>query len=1052
MSSSPVISFRTPLAVSSWLVLLASFPVYFLTVDPGVSYWDSPEYVLIASKLEIGHPPGNPLWMLAMRVATIPFPPHLHAVVINVCSAILMALASFFLCKLIFIPVRLSLRRLKKLTSGRSDFLSIIIAVGATLCFSFCDSAWFSAVETEVYAMSAMLTSLSLWIMMLWWHEPSSGRRTRLLILLTYLIGISLGVHQLNLLCVPVFALTYLFKRSKKSVNPVKCSLVLLGSLFIVAVILNGIMPGSLDWAGLFEIFVVNELKLPFNSGLILYSLFILLSIIAGIFIISKFGKVCGSPFLFVSLFLSGAFLFNGNYPLAALLSLLCTILVTWNSGISTRSTSNLLWMLGFIMLGYSSFGVIIIRANASPYINTGNPSDPFSLAAYIGRQQYPSTPLLYGRTPFSQSVMQEELVDGKPVYKKYLLDYERETYTPDEETRRYVTAGRKFKHILTPELNMWFPRITSGDARHITQYENWSGMNKSTMTKVNISETIDSAGHFTTKLNSEGERSPAVSYRPTYLQNLQYFVSYQLYYMYLRYLLWNFVGRQNDFHSTGEIEHGNFISGVPVIDNLMLGDQSKIPTELGDGNAGRNRYYFIPFLIGIIGIVYLASGGLGRRRLLYLIFWFFIMTGIAIVVYLNQTPNEPRERDYSFLGSYMAFTMWIAAGLFGITTFLIKKLPYLPALLLSILITLTPASLMGVVNFDDHNRSGRYETEFFASSLLEFDQPSVIFSYGDNSTFPLWYASEVLGKGAESAIVDISYLSVPSYMENLMKQGDKGVNSLISLKEIHKNLFNFVTLPADSSSQPEELSYLLKTLYNNSQKNPSLESSLVKLPSSNKDSVVINLRNFTGGKNYLNFKQLMFLDILASQLAAESPKVLYFPSGLYYSFYSPLDSLLTPAPFGKIYAPHLSEQELHLIFKTNIKRELDKLNSLNIKPHYADPVTAGRAKRYRGDMIVAANLLLQNGDTDMAQQIVDAVKNNLYFDYLLPSILHFGNNRVNDLDEYIGILNKLYSMTGNTQYENEAESLETLKNNRQKEWQQYVNSLTPRQQKLLSQ
>lgn len=1000
MASSPLKIYRIPLSISSWAVFVVSFVVYLMTVDPSVSYWDCPEYVITASKLQIGHPPGNPTWTLAMRVATIPFPTEMHARVINIFSGIFMAFASFFLCRLIFMPIRLGCRKIlgrgTHNFSFKANLLSIFISVGASLCFSFCDSAWFSAVEAEVYAMSAMLTTLSLWIMMKWWFEPSPGRRKRLLILEAYLIGLSIGVHQLNLLCIPVYILIWLYKKHREKIEPYKVFFWLLVGLCIVGLILKVFMPGVLELASIFELLTVNAWGWVYNSGLMIFLLLFFLVVFFALWLTRRFGKI--------------------------------------NTGI---------WMLFFLMIGYSSFGIILIRANASPPLNIGTPDNVFSLTSYINRDLYSSAPLLYGQTPNSRPLLDEEYNDRHPGVKRYLLKKGKRKYRPYEEEAQlnpvsgfltesdsmnnervfnqehgYLIEDYAFRQEMTPEMNMWFPRMTSQNPNHIKAYKDWGGY--------------------------DGEK-------PTYIENLRYFTSYQVFYMYLRYLLWNFVGRQNDFHSTGEINHGNFITGLGLIDAAMLGDQSKLPTEIGKENPGHNVYYGIPFLLGIVGIIYLALGNRMKRRVLSLIFIFFLLTGLAIVVYLNQTPGEPRERDYTFLGSYMAFAMWIAAGIWAIISLFVKRLSFVPWVILTFILSMFPATLMAVENFDDHDRSGRYETEFYASSLLEFDQPSIIFSFGDNSTFPLWYASEIMDKGPESAVVDISYLTLPSYVENLKKQGKRGFNTMMPYGKAAYGAYSTVSLPEDSLGEAYSLEVLLKRLYSSTNAKPKLEGSLINFPTSKGDSVVISLRELSEGKGYLTFKQLMLLDMIASQFETDHPRVIYFPYTLDKKFYGPLDTLLYPAPFGKIYAPHLSENQIKDVFVRNLQREINKLHSLDLKSHYSDPVTAGKTKRYRADLIVAANYLLDNGEVEMSESIVEQIEEKFPFKIYPAGIYKFVDRSLNDMEEYSQLLDRLYATTSNSRYQQIVEELKSLKEQRKQEWVDYFYSLSPSQRALIS-
>ena len=1027
-----MLKYKKPLAISSWITFAVSLAIYWITADEGVSYWDCPEYVTVASKLEIGHPPGNPVWMLAMRFITIPFPPYLHAYVINLASGLLMAFASFFLCRLIFIPTRIFFTKKfgkQNFSSSYLDVLASFISIGAAFCFAVCDSAWFSAVEAEVYAMSTFLSALSLWLMMLWWFAESKGYAFRLLILLAYITGLSLGVHQLNLLLIPVFAVIILYKKHPRRLNPAYVVSLILISIGIIALILLGIMPGTLYVAESFEIFGVNVMGWGYNSGVIVFA--------------------------------------------CLLLALIIISLVLVNAKTPKRNLTLAIWMFAFILLGYSSFSVILIRANAAPPMNTGSPDNIFSLASYIARDQYASPPLLYGATPYSRQLFIEDFIDGSPHYTRYALKKKRGDYTPvmpeaalyprsglmtkkdslfNESVlasgHGYIISDYLFQQRFTPELDMWFPRITSRTTSDRAAYKGWAGMTEQNMMRVRISEAIDSNGNLVTRLTPRGVRSEVFSYRPTYFQNLRFFLSYQTYYMYFRYLFWNFIGRQNDFPSSGEIEHGNFVTGIPVIDSNFLGVTSNIPSEIWGNNKGRNIYFGIPFFIGIAGILWLLSGNYKRRRILTITTLIFLMTGLAIVIYLNQSPGEPRERDYTFLMSYMAFAMWIAAGFICIAVGIVKLLPARPALLLSCLFALGPASLMAFENFDDHDRSNRFEPEFYASSVLDFELPAIIFSHGDNSTFPQWYAMEVLGMGANHIPVDVTYLSLPDYIINLKKQG---LPSISPSPFIAFNKYRLTKIPDDSISVAMPINEAIRTLYASADSHPVFPTSKVVLPSSRGDSVTVNLHSLTGGSSNLSFRQLMLLDIIASQLEASDPKVIYFPSWIQYSFYKSLEPALLPTLFGKIYAPWIPDSLTYSIYKTSIIREIHKLKALGIKDRYTDPLITDRNTRYRGEMVIAAGVCLENGDTVTANDIVDCIINYYPYEKMLPGTFTIADSTFYEGKEFLKLIKRMNSKSGNCRYNDYAARLDSAMIARRKEWLRYYNSLSPSQRATLS-
>ena len=1035
MSASVLHRYRLPLAISSWVTFAISLVIYWITADPGVSYWDCPEYVTVASKMEIGHPPGNPIWMLTMRVATILFPSSHHAYVINLCSGLMMAFASFFLSRLIFIPTILcfhNIRITKVIRESFTKLLSCFVACGSALCFTFCDSAWYSAVEAEVYAMSAFLSAVSLWIMMVWWFENDRGRQYRLLILVAYITGLSLGVHQLNLLLIPVFFLMVLY-RSRKRISLFKVWFCLAVSILTILGILLVMMPGLLAGAKIFELYCVNSLGWGYDSGLILFGLTI--------------------------------------FSLVVFL-----LLLTGSYGYRWRNLSLGIWIFAFLFLGYSSFAMILIRAKTYPLMNEGSPSDIFALESYISREQYPSIPLVYGQTPYSRPMFEEHFIDGNPRYSRYILEkgepiYQKfmtdgvlhprsgmlsgkdslENQKIMESAYGYLLSDYNFTQKLTPELNMWFPRITSRNTADRLAYDDWADMNENTMERVSISETIDSNGVPQPKISPSGERISVFAPRPTYMQHFRYFVTYQSYYMYFRYLFWNFIGRQNDYPSVGEIEHGNFITGFPVFDKAMIGDTDYYPAEIWKDNRGRNRYFGIPFFFGIIGIIWLASGNRKSRRLLTLITLLFIMTGLAIVVYLNQLPGEPRERDYTFLGSYMAFVLWIGAGFVAVSYWIMKYLPAKLGLVMVLLLILCPATLMAIENFDDHNRSGRYEPTFYASSILDYEYPAIIFSHGDNSSFPLWYGSEVLGMGPEHTPVDITYLSLPSYVINLKQQREKGVETMVEIPKIAFGKYLLSYIPSDRESKALPLVDLLYQLYNTGDDMPAFTNSKFLIPTSGGDSTLINLHSFTKGSSYLSFKHLMLLDFMAVQLHSEKPRVLFFPSLIDHSFYAPLDSVLHPALFGKIYAPWITDSIAGEMLKTSVKRELQKLVNLTIESHYSDPLITDRSRRYRGELVIAATELLDRGDTLTPALIADILGKKLPYTEILPGSFTVADSTYYEGKEFRKLLSRLYESTGEPRFQISGEKLDSLMQDRHRQWIKFYKALSPTDRATLS-
>lgn len=635
------------------LAFLLSLTLYLVCLDPHASLWDSPEYILIAWGLEVGHPPGNPTWQLMANVVShLGGSPQHAALLINLTSALAMAVAVTLLSEIIYILLRYAiLRRGGPRTRSAASWC----AVCGALCYGWCDSAIFSAVEAEVYALSAMVTALTVWLALRWAMARLSGRRsraTRIAILTWYVMGLSMGVHELNLLALPAMALIY--------------------------------------WYAV-------------RSGL------------------ARRRHGSGRGFR---------------------LSL-------------RRTLSSTLWGVLFFLTGCSTYLILPVRATANPPVNQGAPASWSAFKAYYGREQYGSKPLLYGRTPYSQPLMREEVDDeGQYSY-----------------ARRFLREKKdgKMEYVYPDELNMWLPRMTSGD--DIESYEAWSGMSKENMVEVYPAYALDSLGNQVYRMdNATGERVKGEkSYRPTYLQQLRYMMGYQVGYMYLRYLMWNFSGRQNNVPSTGEIDHGNFITGIGPLDDLMLGAQTSLPSELKEDNRGYNRYFMIPFMLGVLGACWLMIFGRRGRRVLAIVGILFFFTGIGIVLYLNQDPGEPRERDYSFLGSFMAFAVWIGCA-FGALWHWLGTGRRRPArALLGVAVAAVPL-LMLSQTYDDHDRSGRDVAGAVGSNILNSLAPhAIIFVDGDNIVFPLWYAQEVLGVRPDVTVALTGYLPSEWYRSSLL-------------------------------------------------------------------------------------------------------------------------------------------------------------------------------------------------------------------------------------------------------------------------------------------
>lgn len=989
---------------SSGFVFICALIIYWLTADSSVSYWDCPEYVVTASRLEIGHPPGNPVWALAMRVATIPFPASSHAYVINLCSGLFMALSAFFLARIIYILSGYVLAETERrnffISEKMSHTVRAIASTAGALSYALCDSTWFSAIEAEVYAMSAFLSSMTIWLMLIQVNTSNAAKRKRLLILISYITGLSLGVHQLNLLCIPVMALIYVYANRQHRRHALHIWLTLFLSFIAVASILTGMMHGSLSLCAEFELFAVNTLHLPYFSGVTTYWLLTTASFITAIYCIGRQPRFIVAVATFMSIWFSGLTIIGGDMIAGSIAAAVISFALVYLPVVSNGRLLTGIWMLGFILLGYASFMLIMIRGYAAPPMNEGTPSNIFALDSYISRDQYGSKPLLYGATPYSRPMLKETWRPGAvtPEYSMYALKKQKPLYSETRQGARlhhrsgfltasdssvntriinsgndgYILSDYSFKRITTPELDMWVPRITESSPSMIESYGSWIGMDKTSMTHIGISTAIDSLGNPVGKMDASGKRNKEESWRPTYLQNLRMLMSYQIGYMYLRYLMWNFAGRQNDIPSNGEIDHGNFITGISFADEAMLGKTELMPASAGSLNAGRNVYYCIPFIFGMIGIIFLALSGKSGRRTLSIIALQFLMTGIAIVVYLNQSPGEPRERDYSFLVSFMAFSTWIAFGIIAVAMAVFRKISSKTYGIISLLLPSAGIPLLLLTeNFDDHDRSGRFETSTFASNILGMPD-GIIFTHGDNFTFPLWYAQETEGIGKGHNVVDISYLATPGYVVNLMRQGENSIRFTATPADIAYGAYAFTRIAHDADTVPVPLIKALRQLYSGKDGAPAFQHSRVTIPGkSMNDTLTINLRKITTG-GFIPFRQLMLLDILATNIESDNPRPIYFLSHLSTDFYRLVKGATHVTPFAEEYYPMADS----LNYLSSLNRQLSVIQDNALKnpvlPAYIDPVVADQHRRQRGALVRLGRVFLEQGMAAEASQCVE--------------------------------------------------------------------------------
>ncbi len=671
--------------IIGWVLFSIAAVVYLMTMESSVSFWDCGEFISSAFKLEVGHPPGAPFFMILGRFFTLLAGKNVQLVPVMANS--LSALASAFTILFLFWTISHLIKKII-VSNSTSEFSTsnIILILGSAfvgaMAYTFSDTFWFSAVEGEVYATSSLITAIVFWAILKWENEADQKYANRWIIFIAYLIGLSIGVHLLNLLAIPAIVFVYYFKKYTTTQKGIIWATII--SLILLAVIMYGVIPGVLKVASWFELLFVNGFNLPFNSGTLFYLAALIVLFAWGIHYTHINGKV-----------------------------LLNTILIAFT----------------VIIIGYSSYATIIIRSLAEPPMDQNNPDNLFSLLYYLNREQYGDRPLFKGKYYNAPLV---ERKDGTPSYAKVgdkygIIDY-KAIYKYDE---RFTTI---------------FPRMYSDQPDHIEVYKEW-GKVKGRPIRLN---------------NYQGK--PEVRYVPTFGENLRFFFKYQLGFMYFRYFMWNFSGRQNDIQGDGNVVNGNWVSGISFIDNPRLGDQSKIPTEFAHTKS-RNKYYMLPLLLGLIGLAFQFTKD---KKGFVIVSLLFVLTGIAIVVYLNQNPIQPRERDYAYAGSFYAFTIWIALGVVGIASFLQKKLPKSLSSIISIaLCLLIVPVIMAKENWDDHDRSGRYTARDFAHNYLNSCAPNaILFTNGDNDTFPLWYAQEVEGIRTDIKVINLSYLTADWYID----------------------------------------------------------------------------------------------------------------------------------------------------------------------------------------------------------------------------------------------------------------------------------------------
>ena len=759
--------------VLGWVAFVIAAFTYVSTIEPTASFWDCPEFITTGYKLEIGHPPGAPFFMLTANLFShFASDPSQVARMVNTMSALLSATTILFLFWTItHLTRKLIVRDWSEMSLAKLIAIEASGMVGA-LIYTWSDTFWYSAVEGEVYAYSSAFTAVVFWIILKWEDHADEPHSDRWLVLIFYMTGLSIGVHLLNLLCLPAIVLVYCYKRFPDV--EVKGSLIALCVSFVIlAAVLYGVVPGIVTVGGWFELFFVNTLHLPFNTGLIIY---IACLVVCTIWAIYESFAARSKKRENISFLLSFALIgipFYGYGWSAFIIGVIVLAVVAFLLNrkkivekkpvylVTSRFKNTALLCMLMLMIGYSSYALIVIRSVANPPMDQNSPEDIFTLGSYLSRDQYGDRPLLYGQAYTSQVALQQDGDMCRPVMKPGAPVYSRKEKASKDEKDSYFVVTHKDKYVYAQ--NMIFPRMY--DSSHAQDYESWMGGVDGT------DVSYDRCGEqMTVKV-------------PSQIDNIQFFLSYQCNFMYWRYFMWNFAGRQNDIQGNGELEHGNWITGIPFIDNARLGDQSKLPKDLQaydpvtnpGGNKGHNAFYCLPLILGLIGLFWQAFRGRRGIRQFWVVFFLFFMTGLAIVIYLNQTPVQPRERDYAYAGSFYAFAIWCGMGVAALYDLLGKRVKMnrvALAAVIGVLCLLVPLQMVSQT-WDDHDRSGRYTCRDFGQNYLMSLQDKgnpIVFTNGDNDTFPLWYNQETEGVRTDARVCNLSYLQTDWYIDQMKR------------------------------------------------------------------------------------------------------------------------------------------------------------------------------------------------------------------------------------------------------------------------------------------
>jgi hypothetical protein len=761
--------------ISGWVVFVVAAITYLMTIEPTASLWDCGEFIASGFKLEVGHPPGNPVFMVMARFFTLFAGGDVTKVasMVNAMSALASAFTILFLFWTItHLARKLLVRNEEQFTTGRIIAIVAAGAVGA-MAYTFSDSFWFSAVEGEVYASSSFFTAVVFWAILKWEDVAGEKHADRWLILIAFLMGLSIGVHLLNLLTLPAIVLVYYFRTFSFTWKGFVYSLV--ASILLLALLMYGIMPGVVTISEKFDLFFVNSLGLPPNSGMIFHMIILAALLIMAIKVsLSSDNKVKNTIISTAALFFIGIWVVSGS-AIFNILVLTGVAGLTWYIAGKNRAALNTaLTAIAVIMVGYSSIAIIVIRSSANTPLNENNPSNPVNLLYFLNREQYGSRPLFRG-----------------PYYNAPVTDYKDGKAKYSLSNGKYVVTSHDLERVYDPRFITVFPRMWSDAEDHKNVYEVWGRVKGTPITVT----------------DPDGKKE--VIRKPTFGENLRFMFSYQIGYMYMRYFMWNFSGRQNDIQGSGGAVNGNWITGINFLDKPRVGT-SDLPEDIKN-DTSRNVYYLLPFILGIIGLIYQLNRD---RKNWFIVMLLFIMTGLAIVIYLNQYPNQPRERDYAYAGSFYFFSVWIGLGVLSLFELLSRFLQEkIAAPVAGAACFLAVPVIMGTQNWDDHDRSGRYLTRDVAADYLNScAKGAILFTNGDNDTFPLWYAQEVEGIRTDVRVCNLMLLNTDWYIDQMKHRTYESAPLPVSLpsKKYYDGVNNQVFI-VEKTREPVNISTIIE-------------------------------------------------------------------------------------------------------------------------------------------------------------------------------------------------------------------------------------------------